>query len=169
MSQSLYQALQSSLNCPCEHDVSLRLESRSADMPSNDDNERTMYHIEFQLAVSYMTPTIDPSRRLIDHRNWAEVMIKAATATRTTSFYLVLPVPTTQSMKAQGKRSIGFSRLAALLSSTNTAGTKIDVSMDVLTSMTTITLGVSITGLENSATYLNLCKKIRRAHRQKKN
>ncbi|KAH8683431.1 hypothetical protein BGZ61DRAFT_550212 [Ilyonectria robusta] len=120
MSQSLYQALQSSLNCPCEHDLSLRLEIRSDDVPSNNDNERTMDHIEFQLAVSYMTPTIDPSRRLVDDRNWEEVMIKAATATRTTSFYSVISAPTTQSMKAQGKRSIGFSSLAAILSSTNT-------------------------------------------------
>lgn len=70
-------------------------------------------------------------------------------------------------MKAQGKRSIGFSSLAAILSSTNTTGAKTDVSMDVLTSIPTLTLGVSSTGLDNSATYLNLCEKIRRAHKQK--
>lgn len=39
--------------------------------------------------------------------------------------------------------------------------------MDVLTSIPTIILGASSTGLDNYETSLNLCEKIRRAHKQK--
>lgn len=51
MSKGLYHALNSSLDCPCSHDISLKLEKRSNTTPM-DDSDAAMSNLTFKLALS---------------------------------------------------------------------------------------------------------------------
>ncbi|RSL88316.1 hypothetical protein CEP52_015256 [Fusarium oligoseptatum] len=66
MSESLYRALGSSLNCACGHNIGLGLESRTTEVFPLDDEDRIMSSTTFKIAFSY---TEDPQKRYNLGRN----------------------------------------------------------------------------------------------------
>lgn len=78
VSESLYRALESSLNCSCGHDVGLRLEGRTAEVFPADDEDRILGSATFKIAVSY---TEYPEVTKI----WEEIGAKPKTIAATTA------------------------------------------------------------------------------------
>ncbi|KAI0532831.1 hypothetical protein GGR58DRAFT_517408 [Xylaria digitata] len=85
MSRGIYHAVESSLGCNCRHDISLRLEKRSAKFISTDDDDAILNDLK--------------------ERKWEEILVKAARATESPKCWPEAPNPSTQPKN----RSVGFS------------------------------------------------------------
>ncbi|RSL84312.1 hypothetical protein CEP51_004003 [Fusarium floridanum] len=111
MSESLYRALGSSLNCACGHNIGLGLESRTTEVFPLDDEDRIMSSTTFKIAFSY---TEDPQNATIWEEIWAKPNVVAARAT----FSAGLPVSSAPPSRRQGKKSVRFSGSSGGSSST---------------------------------------------------
>ncbi|KAI3328088.1 hypothetical protein HD806DRAFT_485041 [Xylariaceae sp. AK1471] len=174
MSKGLYNALRSSLDCACRHDVSLRLEKRSADFTPMDYNDIFMGDLTFQLALSYQ-PTYDDACGLVEVRKWEEVLIKATTMPKEQTPVFRALDTTVQPRKGRFKKSVSFASSTTAASSTITLvepepysqnRNVLSPTFEIQQSIQSLSIGVASIGLSNSEAKLNLCEKMNRAQKQ---
>ncbi|KAI8681050.1 hypothetical protein NCS55_00354800 [Fusarium keratoplasticum] len=101
MSESLYRALGSSLNCACGHSIGLGLESRTTEVFPLDDEDSIMSSTTFKIAFSYAE---NPENSAI----WEEIRVKPSVVAARATFSAGLPMPSTPPSTRQGKKSVRF-------------------------------------------------------------
>lgn len=145
MSESLYRALGSSLNCACGHNIGLGLESRTTEVFPVDDEDRVMSSTTFKIAFSY---TEDPKDPTVWEEIWAKPIVLASRAT----FSAGLPMPSTPSNTRQGKKSVRFASSSGGPSSTTTL---------VQTQSSFTAMSLSVPCATPGMGHLSLCQRIK--------
>ena len=191
MSRSLYRALRSSLNCSCGHDLSLRLEKRSAAFVVTDKEEEILRGTTFKLALSSLDD--DPAKELtsgeIDARCWEEIGVTpvgavGGTSTTTTSQLTMDFASLQKATRDKTERRVGFVDApvciplsSAKVENTHTnAGTKTnlgstltltgacDASQRPLTSSISLPIHSAASKLPRTERISSLCKKMQKMH-----
>ncbi|KAH8900845.1 hypothetical protein GQ53DRAFT_740699 [Thozetella sp. PMI_491] len=174
VSRSLFHALCSGLGCKGTHDISLRLESRSADdvSPGYADEE-IMQDISFRLVFS----TNDGDTH--ESSCWEEVIVKMAPPQSKEPVLpatVALPPPKPHSDPAQANSSKGMRMKAvsfgisssSISSVTTVVATRVDpTDTGMQSSPSSLTMGIAGIRLSNLGITMNLCEKLRKAHKQK--
>lgn len=161
-SKGLYHALKSSLECPCSHDISLKLEKRSNTTPM-DDSDAVMSNLTFKLVLSRLCISVTEGLR---EKEWEEILVKPKLPPTDNKHLLETKSLPIQS-KGKSKKSVSFA------SSSNTSSTititrtqSVSKSVDIQTSIQTLSIGVASIGLYNLDAITNLCEKLKRAQKQ---
>lgn len=157
MSESLYRALGSSLNCACEHDIGLGLESRTDEVFPADEQDRVFNFTAFKLAISY-------TEDLQVTKLWEEIRVKpnpiASKAELSASWPVSCPPPSRQ----RGRKSVRFSSSMAGFSSTTLVvhqqSTPASTSLHMSTPSPTAAIGSPVLG------HLTLCERIKSCGKQ---
>ncbi|KAJ4319194.1 hypothetical protein N0V84_006476 [Fusarium piperis] len=152
MSESLYRALGSSLNCACGHDVGLGLESRTDEVFPADEQDRILNFTTFKIAVSY-------TEGLQVTKLWEEISVKPSTTTAQAVFSPGLPISPPPPSRQRDKKSVRFSNSmrgsssATLLVHSQSSPESMNFHMS--TTFSTPGIGSPVSG------YLSLCERIK--------
>ncbi|KAK5626598.1 hypothetical protein RRF57_002313 [Xylaria bambusicola] len=161
MSKGLYRALKSSIDCPCSHDISLKLEKRSNTAPM-DDSEEVMSNLTFKIALSRLSAGV--TERL-EEKEWKEIMIKPKLSP-TDNKHLLESASLPIQSKGKSKKSVSFASSSNTSTITMTRTQSISQNVDIQTSIQTLPIGVASIGLYNLDAITNLCEKLKRAQKQ---
>ncbi|KAI1313325.1 hypothetical protein F5Y03DRAFT_338673 [Xylaria venustula] len=164
MSKGLYHALKSSLDCPCSHDISLKLEKRSNITPTDDSN-MVISNLTFQLALSRQSTGITEGSH---EKEWEEMLVRPKIAPADSTPLIQPRNLQVQPKKEKSRKSVSFAGLSNITSSTVTMTETEPVSqgVNVQASIQTLSIGVASIGLYNLDAITNLCDKIKRAQKQ---
>ncbi|KAI0968602.1 hypothetical protein F4678DRAFT_442296 [Xylaria arbuscula] len=164
VSKGLYHALKSSLDCPCSHDISLKLEKRSNITPT-DDSHMVISNLTFQLAFSRQSIGIANGSQ---EKEWEEILVKPKiTPTDNTPLLQPKSLPI-QPKKEKARKSVSFAGSSNITSSTITMTKTESISqgVNIHASIQTLSIGVASIGLYNLDAITNLCEKIKQAQKQ---
>lgn len=154
MSESLYRALGSSLNCACGHNIGLGLESRTTEVFPADDEDRIMSSTTFKIAFSYIEDAKDATI-------WEEIWVKPNAVVAKATFSAGLPISSAPPSTRQGKKSVRFASSSSGSSSTT-------MLLQTQTSMAAMSLNMSVPpGMSIPVMgHLSLCERIRAGGKQ---
>ncbi|UPK96945.1 hypothetical protein LCI18_007880 [Fusarium solani-melongenae] len=152
MSESLYRALGSSLNCACGHSIGLGLESRTTEVFPLDDEDSIMSSTTFKIAFSY---TENPENSAI----WEEIRVKPSVIAARATLSAGLPMPSTPPSTRQSRKSVRFASSSGGPSSTTmlvqTQSSMAAMSLSVSVPCATPGMGLPVMG------HLSLCQRIK--------
>ncbi|GAW14164.1 hypothetical protein ANO14919_035580 [Xylariales sp. No.14919] len=161
MSKGLYHALKSSLDCPCNHDISLKLEKRSNTTPM-DDSDKVMSNLTFKLALSRLSAGVTEG---LEEKEWEEILVKPNLSPIDNKHLLETTSLPIQS-KGKSKKSVSFASSSNTSTITMTRTQSVSQSVDIQGSIQTLSIGVASIGLYNLDAITNLCEKLKRAQKQ---
>ncbi|KAI8674571.1 hypothetical protein NCS57_00355300 [Fusarium keratoplasticum] len=157
MSESLYRALGTSLNCACGHSIGLGLESRTTVVFPPGDEDRLMSSTTFKIAFSY-------SENAQNATIWEEIWVKPNVVAARATFSPGLPDPSARSNIHQGKKSVQFASSAGGSSSTTllvqTQSSMAAMSLNMPGPCGTSGMGLPVMG------HLSLCERIKVSGKQ---
>ncbi|KAI1735504.1 hypothetical protein F4680DRAFT_435475 [Xylaria scruposa] len=161
VSKGLYHALKSSLDCPCSHDISLKLEKRSNTMPM-DDSDAVMSNLTFKLALSRRSAGVTEG---LEEKEWEDILVKPKLSPTDHKHLLETKGLPIQS-KGKSRKSVRFASSSNISTTTMTRTQSVSQSVDIQTSIQTLSIGVASIGLYNLDAITNLCEKLKRAQKQ---
>jgi hypothetical protein len=171
ISRSLYKALRASAGCTCQHNVSLQLESRSADIGPLDGEEHVLRNVSFRIAVSYDK---DTSSIYKVGQSWEEVLATVISPPKTRS-PLHPPTPSRpQKVKIKGK-SVSFTLSQPKIATVSSTATLTETILKSTTSDLVASFppsngsGTAVVGEQREVITTDLCVCLERAQKHTQN
>ncbi|GAP93126.1 hypothetical protein SAMD00023353_6800200 [Rosellinia necatrix] len=162
MSKSLYHALKSSLNCPCSHDVCLKLERRLTTTMPIDDSSAIMSDLSFKITLSRLSAWATEG---LEEKEWEEILVKPKLSPPDNTHLLETKSLQIQS-KRKSKKSVSFASSSNTSTITTTRTQFVPQGGDVRTPIGTLSIDVTSIGLNNLDAITNLCERLKRTQKQ---
>ncbi|KAF4971403.1 hypothetical protein FZEAL_9854 [Fusarium zealandicum] len=167
LSSSIYRAIRSSLTCPCQHRLSMRLSRCVDSITPIDDDEDVIQNTKVHLALSFDRQCNGSLESPMDKHEWEEICVQASPSIQTQPETLTLPgsqAEITANLGKSRKKAVKFysSRLSSFSSTTTTTQTETSTVTEIMAKMSLEATGLAHSDFESR---INPCSELKKSQR----